>query len=131
MRLKGSNLHKGLAVFLEDGECSVNVCHYYSVLRGVLCPREGGRQSLKPPSLCHQSLPGSGLRIHSCTLSQPSQIPAQPDPSCRVHPDRAGWKHWGRCWRVRDWVRRVRWTRKARNKGRGDFGQSQQGSLQI
>lgn len=31
----------------------------------------------------------------------------------------------------RRWVRRVRQTRKARNKGRGGFGQNQQGSLQI
>ena len=102
MRLEGNNLHKGLAVFLEDGECSVNVCHYYSVLWGVLCPREGGRQSWKPPSLCHQSLPSSGLGIHSRTLSQPSQIPAPGmgrrveswwQGVVRVHPDRAAHVH--------------------------------------
>lgn len=34
MRIKWNNLHKGLAVFLQDSECLVNAGYSYSGLGG-------------------------------------------------------------------------------------------------
>lgn len=51
MRLKGNHLHKGLAVFLEDGECSVKSA-IITVLFGVSYALEREAGSLGSPLPC-------------------------------------------------------------------------------
>ena len=106
-------------------------------------PSRGRQAVLEAPFLVPSESPQFRAR-NSLTHS----ITTQPDPSprdgetsgvlvagCSQSTPRQGWvealgemlegQRLGR----RRWMRRVRWTRKARDKGRGDFGQNQQGSL--